>query len=395
MSKWRILGVLCALAAAGVAVFLLFLRHESRSSMELPVPTGQYGVGRRIESWTTGNATGELLVWIWYPAASSHSGKPAPYFPAYWKTPPSTLPLPVAFINSLVTRDAAVIETHSVPDLPVSPVHSSYPVVIIRAGSGAQIANYTTLAEDLASHGYIVVGFDAPYRTGAVVFPDGRVFVRSPELNPENFDSKGASALAERLVSMWVDDTRFVVNHLTAINAADPSGNFTGRLDLEHLGIFGHSLGGATALQFCHDDTRCKAAINIDGNPFGSVVREGTTSPALLLFENVDLSKPPRDPEIVEMFAKMRSLLAHLKQGRMLTVQGANHFSFADVILVKSHFIVRIILLLTRGIDAGRGLAVTTAVVHTFFDVHLKNAPQAAMDDLKAAYPELRAAQPF
>jgi hypothetical protein len=35
-------------------------------------------------------------------------------------------------------------------------------------------AQLPTLAEDLASHGYIVVGFDA-LRTGRVVFPDGRV----------------------------------------------------------------------------------------------------------------------------------------------------------------------------------------------------------------------------
>jgi len=41
--------------------------------------------------------------------------------------------------------------------------------------------NYSTLAEDLASHGYVVVAFDAPYRTGQVVFPDGRVIARTPE----------------------------------------------------------------------------------------------------------------------------------------------------------------------------------------------------------------------
>jgi len=44
---------------------------------------------------------------------------------------------------------------------------------------------YSTLAEDLASHGYVVVGFDAPYRTGVVVFPDGRVIRETPENNPE------------------------------------------------------------------------------------------------------------------------------------------------------------------------------------------------------------------
>jgi len=49
------------------------------------------------------------------------------------------------------------------------------------------------------------------------------------------------------------------VNQLENLNAAEPSGKFTGRLDLQRLGMFGHSFGGAQALQFCHDDARCKA----------------------------------------------------------------------------------------------------------------------------------------
>jgi predicted dienelactone hydrolase len=55
----------------------------------------------------------------------------------------------------------------------------------MRAGASAEVANYSILAEDLASHGYVVVGFDAPYRTYVVVFPDGRVMRRTPENNPE------------------------------------------------------------------------------------------------------------------------------------------------------------------------------------------------------------------
>jgi hypothetical protein len=35
----------------------------------------------------------------------------------------------------------------------------------MRGGASAPVANYSTLAEDLASHGFVVVGFDAPYRT--------------------------------------------------------------------------------------------------------------------------------------------------------------------------------------------------------------------------------------
>jgi hypothetical protein len=55
----------------------------------------------------------------------------------------------------------------------------------MRAGASLEVASYSTLAEDLASHGYFVVGVDAPYRTGIVAFPDGRVIKRTSENNPE------------------------------------------------------------------------------------------------------------------------------------------------------------------------------------------------------------------
>jgi predicted dienelactone hydrolase len=64
-----------------------------------------------------------------------------------------------------------------------------------------------------------------------------------------------------------VADTAFVLDRLGRLNAGNPPGKFTDRLDLTQVGVFGHSLGGATAAQFCHDDPRCKAGIDIDGAP--------------------------------------------------------------------------------------------------------------------------------
>jgi predicted dienelactone hydrolase len=402
----RIIAVIGGLGILGGAALLFALWLEHRSPIELPAPTGRFPVGRTIATWTNETQIDEfapfpgvhkqLLVWIWYPADVSRPTQGADYLPAFWRSAISHRPgrtsLPFVLMDDFFTRDPAVVRTHSSEDVPIAADQPSYPVVIVRAGSGALVADYTTLAEDLASHGYVVVGFDAPYRTGTVVFPDGRVFDRPPQYNPETLSNEDANRLAEKLVRAWSGDTRFVVDRLGRVNESDPTGRFTGRLDLTRLGMFGHSLGGATSLQFCHDDVRCKAAINIDGNPFGSVVREGAGQPCLLLFENVDISSTPRDPEIREMFAKIRSLYNHLGNGGMLTVRGANHFSFGDVILLKSHYIVGVIQFLTGGLEVRRGLAITTSVVHTFFDIHLKNASAHAMDDLRQSYPEI---QPF
>ena len=82
-----------------------------------------------------------------------------------------------------------MVRAHSSSDPDISLEQQSYPVVIMRAGGGALTADFTTLAEDLASHGYVVVGFDAPNRTRVVVFPDGRVVQRPAADNLETLDS--------------------------------------------------------------------------------------------------------------------------------------------------------------------------------------------------------------
>ena len=77
---------------------------------------------------------------------------------------------------------------------------------------------------------------------------------------------------------IWSADMGFALDQLQRLNASGPSEKFVGRLDMERIGVFGHSLGGATTLQFCQDDARCKAGIDLDGAPLGSVIIEGLLS---------------------------------------------------------------------------------------------------------------------
>jgi hypothetical protein len=88
--------------------------------------------------------------------------------------------------------------------------------------------------------------------------------------------------------------------------------------------------------------------------------------------------------------ADIASIYDRLTNGRsLLMIRGANHFTFSDLRLRKSQYIVRPLLLLTRGPSPVRGLAISRAYVHTFFDVYLKNAPESLLDNLPRFYPEV------
>jgi pimeloyl-ACP methyl ester carboxylesterase len=159
------------------------------------------------------------------------------------------------------------------------------------------------LAEDLASHGYFVVGFDAPYRSFVVVLPEGRIVPRLPQYNVENANGNLADPVIGKLLGMWTSDTKFVVDRLQKLNE-DKASEFRGRMDLNRLGMFGHSFGGATALQFCHDDSRCRATVDLDGIPFGSVVREGLTKPCMFVLS--DHTREMSDPSSHQVISEIQ-----------------------------------------------------------------------------------------
>jgi predicted dienelactone hydrolase len=409
--KWlvRSLAAVILVAVAGLVALLGLLWQEHKTEITLPAPTGHFAVGRTMYTWVNEAETDELapsagtkraiVVWIWYPAATPTSAALADYLPAPWRVADARQS--GVLMSKFFTRDLSLVRTHSTSDPGVSSEQRSYPVVIMRAGGGALTTDYTTLAEDLASHGYIVVGFDAPYRSWVVVFPDNSVVARPAANNPENLTDEQANRLINRLLPMWTSDTKFVVSQLQQLNAADPSaanpsaadssGKFAGRLDMQRLGMFGHSFGGATALQFCYEDIRCKAGIDIDGAPYGSVVQDSLKQPFMFIFS--DHSHDPFDPASRQIHADIQSIYDRLPNGRFLmTIREAHHFSFSDQSLLKSQYLMRVLTAVGPfgKLDAHRGLTITATLVSTFFDVYLKGAPSTLLTSVSTQYPEVQ-----
>jgi predicted dienelactone hydrolase len=265
----------------------------------------------------------------------------------------------------------------------------------MRAGASLEVWNYSALAEDLASHGYVVVGFDAPYRTGVVVFPDGRMMTRTPENNPElceNQEQAQQVRCVHKVLTAWTGDIAFVLDRLEQLNTSDPSGKFTGRLDMTRVGVFGHSFGGAQAAQFCSQDSRCKAGIDVDGSLHGSVIQAGIHKPFMFLLSGQgDFSS---DAEIRQIEADIQSVYDRLPaDGRLrIVIRGANHFLFSDDgALLKSRMVLRMLRMLgILGIDGRRQLAVTSYCLHSFFDVYLEKTGPSRLKISSPLYPEIQ-----
>jgi predicted dienelactone hydrolase len=396
----RAIAAMALTVVIGVAALLTWLWFDHNRSTTLPAPSGPNRVGRVIYDWTDEarlnpyapvlGARQELVVWVWYPAAISPSSQPAEYLPAYWR---HAVEKHEGFLlGGLLGRDLNRVESHSLNGADVSTREAKYPVVVLRAGGGALSSDYTSLAEDLASHGYVVVSFDAPYRTVITAFPDGRVMERNAQSDFDSMPYAAAEKAATQAMNVWVMDVKFVLDRLGELNANDPTGQFKGKLDLQDVGIVGHSLGGATAAQFCHDDARCRAGIDIDGIPFGSVVQESLHQPFFLILSDHRKESGP-EPHTVE--DKMKSIFNKLPAGKrwQVMIEGANHFTFSDQMFTKSPALIAALRI--RGVfgplEKHRGLVIAGDCIHSFFDVYLKGASPDELTALPFRYPEIQA----
>jgi hypothetical protein len=375
----KIVAAVALAAVLGIAVLvgLIWLDHTRETT--LPVPSGPLAVGRTSTVWR--DTKRELFVWMWYPAAPRQASQTIDdYLPAPWRTAVEQQ----WGVTKFLTRDLSRVHAHSIREAEVSPEQRAYPVILMPAG-----VDFTSLAEDLASHGYIVAGLEAPYRSSLVVFPDGRVMARSPENDLELVSGPEMGHLADRLVEAGSADMSFALDQLDRLNGSDASGRFLGRLDMQRVGAFGHSIRGAIALQFCHDDARCKACVDVDGGPWSSVVREGVIQPVLFLMS--DHRGDSEDDETRQVVANFGLLFGVLpgERWRRVTIRGANHYMFSDDAILRSPVVMGVLRALgIVGIDGRRQVAVAAHFMSTFFDVHLKGAPASKLTD-QAGYPEV------
>lgn len=232
----RAIALLASLGVVGLVTLFAALWLEHRTQLTLPTPTGSYPVGRALYDWKDDTTTDvlapqpgtkrELLAWVWFPAAEAQSGAITDgYVPASVRPPAGTPAAPALF--RLMTHDLSdlsKVHSHSLRAAGISPRQNSYPIAIVRAGASLEVATYSTLAEDLASHGYIVVGIDAPYRTRQVVFPDGRVMLRTADNNLQLVSGDDFIRRGNKLLAAWTSDSGFVLDRLDRLNVSDPSG---------------------------------------------------------------------------------------------------------------------------------------------------------------------------
>lgn len=262
----RALGGLLGVAAIVLPIVLPIPR--------LPTPSGEFQVGTfslhlvdENREETYGPFPGiprEVMVQVFYPAEPAADAEPGPWIEdldAVGAELAKYVEVPSFSFDHLELTD-----THTYPNAPVSDALATFPVVLYSHGwRGFRTVNFNQ-AETLASEGYVVVTIDHTYASTMTVFPGGREVPADPQALPSEsrVGPEAHLAAGAALIDVMAADLDFVLDELANINRGNRSTSLAQRLDLNRVGLFGHSLGGGAVVEFCATDFRCKAGIGFD-----------------------------------------------------------------------------------------------------------------------------------
>ncbi|KAG9004524.1 hypothetical protein FRB93_010301 [Tulasnella sp. JGI-2019a] len=177
---------------------------------------------------------------------------------------------------------------------------------------------YQTYTTALAAHGYVVIGIDHPYDAEIVEYPDGRLVFAAP-LN----DSDPAAITS--IVETRIKDVQFVLDQVCGNK--DLTQSIPVDCGVRKVGMFGHSLGGATTADMTIIDQRIAGGVNLDGAFFPTQSGPDVSPDTPFLVIAAEGHNETNDPTYGDWF---KTPTTNASERFIATVVGTKHLTFTD-----------------------------------------------------------------
>lgn len=331
---WKPLASYLTVGLVALATALPILLPVPR----IPTPSGPYPVGTRIiemvdparkEIYSGKDEARRYMIQVWYPANVKPTDTQAPWMEHADVFAPAIatyIDLPSYFLDHL-----ALVKIPAYQNADVASSESRFPVILFSHGWNGFNAQNAGQAIELASRGFVVAGIQHTYGAVITVFPDGTVAPNNPNALPKDAKDPNYEEVARILADQWAGDMANTLDFL----ASDDEGNpYHGKVDLDKVGVYGHSTGGGAAIQFCGVDPRCKAVLGMD--PFmrpvsAEVIASGVPQPSFFMFSQswADDADTPSNRFFRQFIPNVTDNYGVIK------IQGTRHYDFSDLPLLS------------------------------------------------------------
>jgi len=304
--------------------FALLLSSICLSETGLPDPEkpGPYPVGvttmlfedySRIDEKT--GRPRPLLTEIWYPATEDAKNLPKNRLTDFYLK--GTKPGIFTLIKQATEVDLIQVDQSfkniSVRDARIE--DGRFPLILFSHGNGGFRMQSAFWCEHMASHGYVVMSPDHT-RNCSLTVVDGKVIL---------YDKEGR----ERSAIDRPKDLSFLIDAMERMHHGADS-RFLGKIDLDHIGVAGHSFGGYTAAKMADEDHRIDAIA-----PMAAVGHERTNfhCPAMILIATEDSTIKTEGNHRLRQYYE-----ESLGPCYLVEFLNAGHYSFTEMFQFNPHF---------------------------------------------------------
>jgi hypothetical protein len=221
-------------------------------------PTGQYNVGFEDFHWlvksicpdpnfdgnnqkdfspNNKNFCREMMVRVYYPS-DMQSQFNTPYYQSFIKEQQKSLNA-IPDIPKEQIEQLNQLKIYSIPKAPIIR-GKIFPVLLFSPGFGCPAQLYENTISEIVSHGYIVIGINSLF-INAVELPNGHVVEPAHLKNPAQMESM--------IIPLLIKDLSNVLDQIHYFRNSSPIFN---AMDLNHIGAFGHSIGGRVIADASH-----------------------------------------------------------------------------------------------------------------------------------------------
>ncbi|MDX3006591.1 lipase [Kribbella solani] len=336
----------------------------------MPAPTGDQPVGTTVlyvndtsrpDPWNLEVKSRALKVTLWYPAKRKDGER------AQYMTPKeSELYLKGSEISGVPDDTLSKTRTNAVKD--AVPTGAKLPLVVLSPGFTKPLSSLTSLAEELASRGYVVAGIDHTYESYVTTLSNGQI------ADCIACDSDTDPGFGPRVVQGRAADVSFVLDQLPS------KWSGSGRIDLSRIAMVGQSIGGAAALAAMIKDPRIRAGIDIDGSTYARIPKSGFSRPFMFVGAKEHV---PGGTDA--SWDRDWRLLTGWK--RWIVVADTDHQAFTDAPLLGPSLGIKPA---AGDLPAKRSAEIARTYVSAFLNQHLKAEPQPLLNKPSSSYPEVK-----
>ncbi|MDF2904876.1 MAG: isoform [Herbinix sp.] len=260
--------------------------------------------------------------------------------------------------------------------------NETFPLVVFSHGSfGFRGSNASTF-EDLASNGYVVCSIDHTYHAFFTKQTDGEMIIANMDfinetiaVTNEDYDTQKTYELTSQWLKLRQQDMNFVLEEILKGTKQADADEVYQLIDTDKIGLFGHSMGGATAAALGRDRSDIDAVIVVDGTMLGeeigfengkTILKSDAYPIPILNLYNEDHYK---DAKQAGMDYANSYASANAFDAREIVIKGSGHLNYTDLPLF-SPTLAR--MLGTGEVDSRYCIETTNQIIIKYFNHYLK-----------------------